>query len=43
MEKIPVGDRFPDIEAPAVNGGVRRLPSELTRRRTVLVFYRGHW
>jgi hypothetical protein len=42
METLRVKDRFPELQARAVDGSTLRLPDELSGT-TVLLFYRGHW
>jgi peroxiredoxin len=42
METLRVGDRFPGLQARAVDGSTLRIPDEL-HDFTVLIFYRGHW
>jgi peroxiredoxin len=43
MQTLRPGERFPTMEAAAVDGSHFRLPEELAGVRAVLVFYRGHW
>ena len=35
--------RFPDLEVPAVGGGVLNLPRDLAGSHSVILIYRGHW
>ncbi|MGH7509965.1 MAG: hypothetical protein ACREMZ_10885 [Gemmatimonadales bacterium] len=42
METLRIGERFPALQAPAVDGGTLRIPDEL-HEISVLIFYRGHW
>jgi peroxiredoxin len=42
METLHVGERFPGLQARAVDGSTLRIPDEL-QDITVLIFYRGHW
>lgn len=37
------GQTFPDLEIPAVGGGVIKLPDELAGSYGVILIYRGHW
>lgn len=37
------GQIFPDLELPAVGGGVLRLPGDLAGSYGVILIYRGHW
>jgi peroxiredoxin len=34
---------FPDLEIPAVGGGILKLPRDLTGSYGVILIYRGHW
>jgi peroxiredoxin len=43
METLRVGNRFPQLQARAVDGTTLRLPDELQGITAVLLFYRGHW
>jgi peroxiredoxin len=43
METLRVGDRFPELQARAVDGTTLRLPDGLSGSSAVLLFYRGHW
>jgi peroxiredoxin len=43
MEPLRVGDRFPGLQAPVLDGGTLRIPDELHDVVAVLLFYRGHW
>jgi peroxiredoxin len=43
METLRVGERFPQLQARAVDGTTLRLPDELHGTTAVLLFYRGHW
>ncbi|CAN5691628.1 hypothetical protein BH23GEM9_BH23GEM9_14700 [soil metagenome] len=43
MDKLGTGDRFPDMEARAVDDSSLSLPADLEGTRVVLLFYRGHW
>lgn len=43
MQTLELGDRFPTIEADAVDGSRFTIPDELEGVRAVLLFYRGHW
>lgn len=42
MEALRVGERFPGLQARAVDGITLRIPDEL-QDIAVLIFYRGHW
>ncbi len=43
METLRGGERFPELQARAVDGTTLRLPDELQGIPAVLLFYRGHW
>jgi hypothetical protein len=43
METLRVGERFPVLEARAVEGSTLRIPDDLHDLTAVLIFYRGHW
>jgi peroxiredoxin len=43
METLRVGERFPELQALAVDGTTLRLPDGLSGSNAVLLFYRGHW
>jgi peroxiredoxin len=43
METLRIGQRFPALEARAVDGSMLRIPDELHDLTAVLIFYRGHW
>jgi peroxiredoxin len=43
METLRIGERFPELQARAVDGTTLRLPDELHGIIAVLLFYRGHW
>ena len=43
METLRVGERFPELQARAVDGTTLRIPDGLQGRVAVLIFYRGHW
>jgi hypothetical protein len=43
MQTLRVGERFPELEASAVDGSTLRVPDELHDITAVLIFYRGHW
>jgi peroxiredoxin len=43
METLRVGERFPELQARAVDGSTLRIPDELEGVPAVLLFYRGHW
>jgi peroxiredoxin len=43
MQTLRVGERFPELEARAVDGSTLRVPDELHDITAVLIFYRGHW
>ncbi|HSM35090.1 MAG TPA: hypothetical protein VK837_01725 [Longimicrobiales bacterium] len=43
MTKLATGDRFPHVDAQAVDGSHFAIPDDLDGLRAVLVFYRGHW
>ena len=42
-EKLQQGDRFPSVSLQLVEGGSLEIPSEVTSRYAVVLFYRGHW
>jgi peroxiredoxin len=42
MDTLRVGERFPELQARAVDGTTLRLPDGLSGT-AVLLFYRGHW
>ncbi len=42
METLHTGERFPALQARAMDGSTVRIPDEL-HDITVLIFYRGHW
>ena len=37
------GQLFPELEIPAVGGGILNLPSDLAGSYGVILIYRGHW
>jgi peroxiredoxin len=43
METLRIGERFPGLQARAVDGTTLRLPDQLHDFIAVLLFYRGHW
>ncbi len=43
MKGLAIGDRFPHIEAGAVDGSTFMLPDELEGLFVAVLFYRGHW
>ena len=43
MPLLQNGQRFPDLEVPAIGGGVLRLPGDLAGGYGVILVYRGHW
>ena len=43
MDTLRVGERFPELQARAVDGGTLRIPDDLQGFIAVLLFYRGHW
>jgi peroxiredoxin len=43
METLRVGNRFPQLQARAVDGSTLRIPEDLQGSIPVLIFYRGHW
>jgi hypothetical protein len=43
METLRVGERFPVLEARAVEDSTLRIPDDLHDLTAVLLFYRGHW
>lgn len=43
METLRVGERFPELQARAVDGSTVRIPDDLQGNIAVLLFYRGHW
>lgn len=43
METLRVGEKFPQLQACAVDGSTFRIPDELQDGTAVLIFYRGHW
>jgi peroxiredoxin len=43
MDTLRVGQRFPDLQARAVNGTTLHIPEDLHDATAVLLFYRGHW
>jgi peroxiredoxin len=43
METLRVGNRFPQLQARAVDGTTLRMPDDLEDNIAVLIFYRGHW
>jgi peroxiredoxin len=43
MDILRVGQRFPDLQARAVDGTTLRIPEDLHGGTAVLLFYRGHW
>jgi peroxiredoxin len=43
METLRVGERFPELQARAVDGSTVRIPDDLEGSIAVLLFYRGHW
>ncbi|KAA3509828.1 redoxin domain-containing protein [Agrobacterium vitis] len=43
MPMLQNDQTFPDIEIPAVGGGVIHLPSDLGGSYGVVLIYRGHW
>jgi peroxiredoxin len=43
MDTLRVGQRFPDLQAHAVDGTTLRIPEHLHDAIAVLLFYRGHW
>jgi peroxiredoxin len=43
METLRIGQRFPTLQARAVDGSTLRIPDELRDLTAVLIFYRGHW
>ena len=42
-EKLNTGDRFPSMEFDLVGGGKITLPTDITSRYALVLFYRGHW
>jgi peroxiredoxin len=43
MENLRIGDRFPELQASALDDSPLRIPDELLGLTAVLLFYRGHW
>jgi hypothetical protein len=43
MQTLSVGERFPLLQARAVDGSTLRVPDDLRDGAAVLIFYRGHW
>jgi peroxiredoxin len=43
MDTLRVGERFPELQARAVDGSTLRIPGDLQGSIAVLLFYRGHW
>jgi peroxiredoxin len=43
METLRVAQRFPELQARAVDGSTLRIPDALQDGTVVLIFYRGHW
>jgi peroxiredoxin len=43
MQTLRIGDRFPDLQARALDGSTWRIPEELRDLNAVLLFYRGYW
>jgi peroxiredoxin len=43
MEKLNVGDTFPNFDIQTVAHGQIRLPRDFAGRYAVLLFYRGGW
>lgn len=41
--KLDIGDRFPALRAPSVDGDEIALPDDLAGRPAVVLLYRGHW
>ena len=42
METLRIGERFPELQARAVDGSTVRIPDDLEGVITALIFYRGH-
>ena len=40
---VSVGDRFPDLKLPASTGEEARLSELVSKKPTILAFYRGYW
>ncbi len=43
METLRIGEKFPLLQACAVDGSTFRMPDALQGGPAVLIFYRGHW
>ncbi len=43
MDKLSVGQRFPNLEARATDGTTVALPAALSGQTAVVLLYRGHW
>ena len=43
MPLLQNDQRFPDLEMPAIGGGVLRLPGDVAGGYGVILVYRGHW
>ncbi len=43
MARLNIGDTFPSLNGVLADGTAFRVPADLGDRRTVLLFYRGHW
>ena len=42
-EKLTIGDSFPTLDVPRVDGGVMHLPDGLGGKYNIVLFFRGHW
>ncbi len=43
MARLDIGESFPSVAGVLADGAPFRVPDDLAARRTVLLFYRGHW
>ena len=43
LEKLGIGDTFPEMTLNLVGGASLELPKDLNAKYKVILFYRGHW
>jgi peroxiredoxin len=43
VNKLGIGDTFPNLSMNRVGGGTISLPADIGTKYGVVLFYRGHW